>query len=252
MKKAIIITSAIEVNNQYPLTYSPTRSHFNNDERYRQTISTIANLDLASDQDTTLYLVDISDNAGYGHQLSYQPNLKYIHVKTAIPHIWEITRTHKNKSYCEQLILYSFLESFKEELSQYDFYFKFSGRYLVDKNFNISFFREDTKPGFYFKHPMKFEWNDSWGYEMVDLRKEQGDNFLYQYCSVLYGWSRDYHQQYIDISKVIAELCSKEGTQHYDVETLLYYFTREFKDNITLMPWIVYGWDGTNGRFLRY
>ena len=252
MKKAIIITSAIEVNNDYPLTYSSVRSHFNSEERFRQTVSTIAAFDQASDENTTIYLIDISENFSlYGVLLSYQKNLKYIGVKEHMPEIWHEVNTHKNKSFCEQTIIFNFLEKFKEELDQYDIFVKFSGRYLIDGSFKINIF-DNAEPGFFFKHPMKFEWNDNWGYNMVDLRKEQGDNFLYQYCSVLYGWSKDYHQQYIDISKVIAELCSKEGTQHYDVETLLYYFTREFKDNITLMPWIVYGWDGTNGRFLRY
>ena len=253
MKKAIIVTSAIEVDNNYPLTYSNVRSHFSNEERFRQTVSSIANLDLATDSETHIYLVDISENsASYGAQFGYQPNLTYVGLKDRLPDVWQIVRTHKNKSYCENLCILSFLNLYKEELTQYDYYFKFSGRYLIDRKFDIGFFNENTKPGFYFKHPMQFEWNDTWGYSMVDLRQEQNNNLLYQYCSVLYGWSKEFYPQYVDIIKVIAEICSKKETQHYDVETLLYYFTRQYSVNITEMPWIIYGWDGVNGRFLRY
>jgi hypothetical protein len=41
MKTAFIITSAINVSNDHPLTYSKTRSHFNADERCRQTIFSV-------------------------------------------------------------------------------------------------------------------------------------------------------------------------------------------------------------------
>ncbi len=252
MKKAIIITSAIEVDNNYPLTYSNVRSFFNSEERFRQTVSTIASWDILSDEDTTIYLLDVSDNFMiYGAQLFYQKNLRFIGIKESIPEIWHDVRTHKNKSYCEQTIINSFLKKYKEELSQYDYFIKFSGRYLTDRSFNMKFF--DTAPsGFYFKHPLKFDWNDSWGYQLVDRRHLQNDNKLYQYSSVIYGWSSEFTEAYENIGKVIIEFCSHPRGLIYDVETLLYFFTRQYEKNITHMPWIVYGWDGTNGRFLRY
>jgi len=253
MKKAIIVTSAIEVDNNYPLTYSQTRSFFGTEERFRQTASTVASLDQASDDDTTIFVIDISDNyLNYGALLSYQPNLVFVGVKEKMPHIYQSVRTHPNKSYCEQLILQTFLETYSDVLNNYDFFFKFSGRYFVDRNFDMDQFTAETKPGFYFKPPMKFTWNDNWGYEMVDRRSIQGDNNLYQYCSVLYGWHKDYMSRYIDIAKIIVEYCSSSSGMKYDVETLLYFFTRDYEDVITEMPWIIYGWDGTSGRFLRY
>jgi hypothetical protein len=39
---------------------------------------------------------------------------------------------------------------------------------------------------------------------------------------------------------------------HYDVETLLYYLTRPFEQNIIETDWKVYGWLGPNGYFTRY
>lgn len=253
MKKAIIITSSIEVDNNYPWTYSSVRSHFSNEERFRQTVSTLTNLDCLRDKDTSIFLLDNSENyLVYMGNLAYHENFFYIPVKEKMPEIYHLTRSHPNKSYCEQLILSNFLESFKKELVQYDFLFKLSGRYLVDKSFDISFFNQSTSKGFYFKKPLKFEWSDSWRYSLVDNRKNQNDNFLYQYCSVLYGWSNDQYDNYLNIAKVITEFCCKPHLMHYDVETLLYFFTRQYDTNITEMPWIVLGWDGTSGRFLRY
>lgn len=253
MKKAIIITSAIEVDNDIPFTYSKTRTYFSKEERYRQTVSTIANLDCACDSETTLYLLDVSKN--YLHilpTLSYQRNLKFIFVAEHLPEILDTVRTHPNKSHCENLLLSSFLEKFKDELKQYDFVFKFSGRYLTDRTFDLKFFNEHTPKGFYFKTPLKFEWNDGWKYTMVDRRSLQNDNYLYQYCTVLYGWSKEYFDAYHYIVKIITEICAKPEYMHYDVETLMYYFTRQYANEITEMPWIVYGWDGTSGQFLRY
>jgi hypothetical protein len=253
MKKAIIITSAIDVNNNHPLTYSSVRSHFGNEERFRQTVATLASWDQAGDSETTLFLLDISENyAVYRSLLSYQKNLVYVSVKELIPEIFETVTTHANKSYCEQLLIYSFLTKFRKDLEPYDYFFKFSGRYLIDSHFSIEFFDHVDHGGLFFKAPLKFEWNENWPYAMVDRRQLQGDNKLYQYCSVLYGWSRAYHDQMIDIYRVISEFCSNPSSISYDVETLLYYFTRQFELDIVEMPWIVYGWDGTSGNFLRY
>lgn len=252
MKKAIIVTSAIEVNNDFPLTYSKVRSHFDSEERFRQTVGSLASLDQAMDDDTTVFLIDISPNyLIYCNQFSYQKNLVVVGVKDVMPEIWNTVTSHENKSYCEQLIINTFLERYKDVLLEYDYFIKFSGRYLVDSHFNVRYF-DTVKPGFYFKKPMEFEWNDQWRYEIVDNRQEQGDNKLYQYCSVIYGWSKEYFQQYVDIGKVVIEYCGNSATTHYDVETLLFYLTRQYKEHIHQTPWVIYGWDGTSGRFLRY
>lgn len=253
MKKAIIITSCIELSNDYPLTYSSVRTHFSNEDRYRHTIMTIANLDMAADSDTHLFLVDASENyLTYAANLSYQKNLTYVSIKEKMPDIYNDVITHPNKSYCEQLLLYTFITTFKEQLSNYDILIKATGRYFSDSSFDLSIFDRDIKPGFYFKNPLGFEWNPNWGYGIVDLRHIQGNNLLYQYCTVLYGWHKSYTDNFLDISKVIIEFCNSEQGRGYDVETLLYFFTRQFEDCITHMPWVIYGWDGTSGRFLRY
>lgn len=253
MKKAFLITSAIDIDNNHPLTYSKVRTAFDPAERFRQTAFTVASLDLAAREDSTFFLIDISDNyEGYKNFLSYQTNLVYVSVKQEMPEIYNTVRTHPNKSHCETLLLLTFLLKYKAQLKEFDYFFKVSGRYFIDSNFNSSLFNDHNTDKIFFKKPLKFEWVDSWNYQMVDRRADQGDNFLYQYCSVLYGWGKEYHDKFVDIFHAIEVMTSSPSTIHYDVETLLYHYTREFKNNILETDWIVYGWDGTNGTFLRY
>ena len=115
MKKAFIVTSSIEVNNNNPLTYSTVRSYFSNEERLRQTIMTIASLDLVSDTETTIYILDTSENwQQYRDQLLYQKNLKFISIKEEFPDIYEIVTTHPQKSYCECLSVSTFIRKYQK------------------------------------------------------------------------------------------------------------------------------------------
>jgi hypothetical protein len=56
----------------------------------------------------------------------------------------------------------------------------------------------------------------------------------------------------LDIFRVIGEITSHPNGIQYDIETLLYFFTRNFEQSIISVDWTVYGWDGTGGTFLRY
>jgi hypothetical protein len=253
MKKAFIVTSGIEINGANPLTYSQSRSYFSNEERLRQTVATIASVDQATDDETTIYLVDISDNwQNYQSIFSYQKNLKYVSVKNEFPEIFTEVTTHPQKSRCECLTLATFMQRYKQELKQYDFLFKFSGRYLLDRSFDISLFNESNQDKLFYKKPLKWEWNDSWGYSMVDLRKEQNDNYLNQYSSVLVGWTQPYQDRMVNIFNSVAAILSNQSMYHYDVETLSYYFARPYASDIIETDWKVYGWLGTSGQFVRY
>lgn len=253
MKKAFIVSSAIEVNNDYPLTYSQVRSHFSSEERFRQTIFTITSLDLIRDPDLTIYIIDLSENwESYAGILSFQQNLKFVSVKKDFPWIFNEARTHNNKSHCETLIVKTFIEHNLQELKNFDYVFKISGRYFIDGSFTTQHLNEHNIDKLFFKYPMKFDWIDSWPYQMVDRRKVQGDNKLYQYSSVLYGWGKNYLEKILDINRVICEITGSEKGKFYDIETLLYYFTRDFEKNIIEVPWLVNGWDGVNGRYLKY
>ena len=253
MKKAFIVTSVIEVDNTYPLTYSSTRSIFSTIDRFRHTIFTIASLDLISDQDTTIFLLDASENyQQYKQVLEYQKNLKFISIKDEFPEVFSIIRTHPNKSYCESMMLINFITKYQTELENYDYFVKMSGRYFIDHHFDTSLFNAENTDKIFFKKPLKFNWDNSWRYTMVDRRNIQGDNFLYQYSSVLYGFSKQFLNRFIDIYRVISVFTGQSNTMIYDVETLLYYFTRTYESSIIETDWIVNGWHGADGKYVRY
>lgn len=253
MKKAFLVTSAIEVDNNFPLTYSHVRSHFGTEERLRQTISTIVSLDLASDKDTTIFIIDISPNSEkYKDVLSWSPKVKFVSVKEHFPEIHERVNTHINKSHCETLILATFLRQWRRQLEEYDYFFKMSGRYLVDSSFDITLFNEIFTNKIFYKKHFDFEWDDKWNYGKVDLRSYQGDNRLRQYCSVLFGWGKGYYSQYVDFFTAVSTMLNHPDMKHFDIETLSYFLTRPFQHDIIETNWKVLGWDGVNGYFKRY
>lgn len=253
MKKAYIITSCIDVDNTKPLTYSSVRSFFSDGERFRHTAFTIASLDHVSDPDTTIFLVDISPDCRiYKAFLSYQTNLVFISGQEEFPEIAEICRTHPNKSRAESMIMVAFMEKYKEQLKEYDFFVKISGRYFIDSSFNTDVFNENNLNKILFKKKLEFDFNDGWGYDLVDLRSVQGNNKLYQYPSALYGFGRGYFDKMLDIYRVLTVLLDHPSRALYDLETLLYYFTRQFDNDIVEVGWKVYGFEGINGTFMRY
>jgi hypothetical protein len=254
MKKAFIISSAIEVDNSHPLTYSSVRSHFSNEERFRHTVMTIAALDHVSDSETTIYILDTSDNwQFYRDQLSYQKNLKFISVKEEFPDIIETVKTHRQKSYCECLMISSFMKKYQAELFENDYIFKMSGRYFIDGSFKpdllLNKYHTDN---IFFKEHIQWEWKDSWFYSLVDRRKEQRDNYLRQYSSVFFGWGKKHHKHFMDIWLAMTAMLALPNMAHYDVETLLHYLTRTFEQDIIETDWKVYGWLGPSGHFVRY
>jgi hypothetical protein len=253
VKKAFIVTSCIEVDNNYPLTYSQIRSHFDSAERFKHTVFTIASLDGIRDPDITIFVIDASDNwQNYAHALSYQSNLEFVSIKQQFPEIYSIVKSHRNKSHCESLMLMSFIEKYKKELSEYDYLFKLSGRYFVDSHFTLENFTVENQDKIFFKKPLMFDWDHHWNYTMVDRRSIQGNNKLYQYCSVLYGWGK--HNTHImqDVFRLIVDITGQPNGMIYDAETLLYFLTRTVEHKIIETDWMVYGWEGPSGNFLRY
>lgn len=252
MKNAVIITSLIDVDNKFPLTYSPIRSFFNKEERLRQTIFTIINLQSIFKNSVTFYLLESSNNfMFYKNYFAFQSNLKFVSIKERFPDIHLTVTSHPNKSFCETLSLIRFIQDYKQELKTFDNIFKISGRYFTDDTFS-SITTLDLKNNLIFKLPLKWEWKNEWGYSMVDLRNQQGDNLLYQYCSVLYGFGNNLIDNILVIYQKILTIVGTEEGKIYDVETLLYFFTRTLTDKILHFEYTIYGWLGPNGNFVKY
>jgi hypothetical protein len=253
MKKAFIITSLIDVDTSSPLTYSTVRSCFTAEERLRQTLFTITSLDFLCDQDTTIFLVDASENwEKYKPQFEYQKNLVFISVKDQLSDIYQEARVHPNKSRGECLIMSAVMKKFKQTLLEYDYLFKISGRYFLNSTCNFKMLTADNLDKFLFKRAWEWEYQDRWGYHMVDLRGVQRNNKLYQYPTTIYGWGKDKYQLMIELLETTAEFLSKQCNFHYDVETLLYYYTRPYAKNIIDLDWVICGFDGVHGDIRRY
>lgn len=253
MKKAYIITSAIALANGPPLTYSNNRTCFTTEDRLRHTIATIATMDMVSDNETTLYLLDMSDEwEQFKVFFDYQTNLKFISVKDEFPDIYNTVISHPNKSHCECLLLSTFMREKRQELLEYDYLIKMTGRYFIDGSFDPTIFDEYNVNKIFYKTALQFEWNDIWQYQLVDRRAIQGDNTLRQYSSVIFGWGKHHYDHFLDLFTGMAAILAHPDRMFFDIETLGYMFTRQFDADIIEVPWVVYGWDATNGRFLRY
>jgi hypothetical protein len=253
MKKAFIVTSSIDASNQYPLTYSNTRSFFSAEQRLDQTISTIHSIQTVSDIDIDIFVIDTSpDYKNYSQAFSNIKNTKYISIENISPELHGVVTSHPNKSFCEINLLLSFFKKFHQELVVYDYFFKMSGRYLIDQNFKTEEFTSEHTDKIFFKKPWEWDWKDHWNYQMVDRRSEQGDNTLKQYSTVLYGWGSKRFQDVLSLLTKSKDILSLPSMQHYDIETLSYFYSRGLSQYIVETDWIISGRLGHNGSLVRY
>jgi hypothetical protein len=253
MKTAFVITSAINVSNDHPLTYSNVRSYFDPQERLRQTIFTVNSIRQATDPaETTIWIVDASKNLDdYINYFNFYPNVRFVSFANDFPEYVDDVLTHPNKSHCECTILSHFFKKYEANFADQEAIFKLSGRYFLDNTFQMSLV-ENNPDKIYYKRYLEFDWQDSWGYEKVDLRKEQGNLKLRQYCTVFFGWSKKYHHFFVDLFTSVSRMLDEPKMYHYDIETLYYFLTRQHSDDIIETDWMISGWDGTSGRFVRY
>jgi len=250
MNKLVVVGSSIQPRDG-KFTYSKTRSIFDKEERFRQTFFTINSIKNTL-PDATIKIVDSSDDyREYMGFFSFFKNVEFIPLKEISYTVFEKVNTHLNKSYCESLLLNTFYKHFKKEIQSHDFVIKATGRYFYD-NFNDALFIEENKDKIFFKKPLQFKWNDAWNYWMIDERTIQEDDMLRQYCTVLYGFGSSQLDKMIDINEASMSFIDSEEMYQYDIETLSYYLTRPFKDQLIETDWLVSGWDGASGKFMYY
>jgi hypothetical protein len=247
MRKLIVVGSSIQPRSG-KFTYSPTRSLFSAEERFRQTIFTINSL-RNSFPDSKIVIVDSSnDYKEYQSLIHFFSNVEFIPLKELSGEAFEIANSNINKSVCESVLLNAYYRQYKKEIQQYDILVKATGRYFYF-DFNDSSF---THNEIYFKKPLNFEWNDTWKYEFVDRRREQNNNRIHQYCTVLYAFGTKHLDKFIDINEAAIHFMKLDSMYHYDIETLSYYLTRPYEPIITETNWRVSGWDGVSGKFMYY
>ena len=250
MNKLIVVGSSIQPR-EGKFSYSNTRSSFSTEERFRQTVFTINSL-RNSIPDAKIMVVDSSDDyMQYYAQLAFIKNVEYIPLKTISYNAFETVNTHRNKSYCECLLLNTFYKAYKKEIDNYDYIVKATGRYFY-YDFDDSLFNEQNVDKIFFKKPLKFKWDDAWRYSMIDRRHIQKDNMLRQYCTVLYAFAKQHLNSMIDINEATMNFIDSQEMTHYDIETLAYYLTRPYDDRMIETDWVVSGWDGVSGRYMYY
>jgi len=250
MKIAFIVTSAIHVDPSNRLGFNKKlpRTVHSTEERTRHTFFTLGSI-FATYPQADVFLIEASNDFEFPlEKVPSFKNLRVYYPGKNNPQLQKIITTHSNKSLCEALITKDFINSFKHLLLEYDMIFKISGRY-------IPYFKDQTlldPSKIYFKKPLKFEWKDKWGYELVDLRKETNDNLFSQYSSVLFGFGQEHFHKFTDILEILISMTSKPEYSHYDIETLLYYCTRPYKEYIIETDWMVSGFVGSTDDFYWY
>lgn len=250
MNKLVIITSSINPR-QGDFTYSKKRTFFNAEERFRQTICTVNSLKNSLPGCKVVIIDSSEEYKEYLDLFQFFPNVEFIPVKELSGEVFEITNTHRNKSHCESLLLNTYFKQYKRQIKEFDFVFKTSGRY-IHFNFNDKLLTEENKDKIFFKKPLQFTWDESWGYQFVDIRNYENHNFLCQYCTVLYGYGSTHLDKFMDINEAVIHLTNQPSMHYYDIETFYYYFMLQYRNQVIHTDWIVSGWDGVSGKFMYY
>lgn len=250
MNNLVIVGSSIQPRDG-KFTYSNTRSTFSTDERFRQTFFTLNSISNSLPNAKIIIIDSSSDYREYNINFSYMKNVTYVPLKEISYSAFEAVNTHLNKSYCECLLLNTFYKHFKKEIQNYDYIIKATGRYFY-YDFNDSLFSESNTDKIFFKKPLQFKWNETWNYSFVDRRQIQQDDMLRQYCTVLYAFGKEKLQTMVDINEASINFINSSEMSHYDIETLSYYLTRPYENELIETDWIVSGWDGTSGRLMYY
>ena len=250
MKIAFFISSAInlDLTTDVNFNYAPRRSAFSSEERFRQTQQTINSINLVM-PDCHIYLLDISENyIEYKDRLSYVPNLTFVGLEGIDPDSAQLCRTHKSKGLCEATSTVKFLDHYIEELKEYDYVVKFSGRYFLTQ-FDKSIFTEENKDNFLIHTLYNWPWKDHWGYPESMKR----NNELFWMFTCIYGFGKnrleEFYQGVQQIPKYYIE--NPELALILDFENAMYYNVLEDKPFVKF-PCRVAGWGGANGDFGQF
>jgi|688.fasta_scaffold73230_3 hypothetical protein len=256
MKLVYLIGSCIQFSNDYVVKWSSQRSYFNEEQRLAQTIESVHNIK-SNDPDSVIYLIDASEKE-FPELVELQSQvigLRYVQLHKLNPTLSTTVRTHRSKSHGECLIFLEFLRHHKEELREFDYIVKLSGRYQINKE---TFTKECLDPDndkFYFIGPWYWQWEE-WkhiaDYTPKDMVYE-GNNKI-SVLTMLYVTGQNLLDQLEIILAAAASFTDWTQKMHYiDIEFVFYYLIKKLNlsDRIKLLPWQVDGFCGATGVF-RY
>lgn len=250
MKRAIVIGSSIEIDNNFDFNNLGTRSYFSTEERARQTMFTLNSIKSHFPNDE-VYLVD-SSGINLKKYLKYPTieGINLISIQDIDEDIAYTIRTHHNKSYCEALLLKTFFNSYEQELNKFDFIIKTTGRYWFHTPIDTSMFTKDninkvfTKYEYVFDHPNKEKWGPD------EFRVDGHPDYrVGNIPTILYGWGRDAFKSILEFWEFTLK---STQTTSYDVENIFYYWAYQHKIPQYKLNWVMLGYGGNNGKFYSY
>ena len=263
MKRCFIVTSSINVDPSKLLKNTFIRSYFSPEERLRQTVATVINLNVA-DPEADIFLIDSSkdrfdifeqEHVFQNGAISGLPRVKYVRLQDLNSEVAEMTRSHFSQTHCECLMLLEFLKHYKQELQSYDFITKISGRYLIDSSFNTEQFIPEHSNKFIFKKALTYEADKLFPAFRAVLADELIiDNRFSGYHTCLLSWGIEKLDVMELIFKLMVTDTKSEQSKHWaiDMEHFLYYYLNRFLllPDVIEVDWRVYGWGGKSGGFV--
>lgn len=249
MKLAFFISSAINLDHSSDsnkFLYANKRTAFSSEERFRQTQFTINSISLLF-PDAKIYILDISENAyQYQERLNYVKNLTFLPLENINKISAHICRTHQSKGYCEGLSTKEFLNVCFDELKNYDYLVKISGRYFLTE-FDKSLLTLENKNSYLVPFTRQFNWNPQWGYPAeLNINGKLGWAFTCLY-SVGIDLLDEFKQNFENVTQYFID--NPDIAKIMDYECIFYDKILKGKNNILNPNWHVAGWSGAEGHF---
>lgn len=156
-KDIIIITSVINPSSN-PLGYSSTRSLIDPQGRFEETKNTIDSIKKYFGNSVKIVFCECSI-LSVDHEKYIRSNVDYFIDITKNEKLYNDSRTNINKgaSQCRQIL--EILKYIETEKIEYENLFFISGRYILNENFNMSYFDNDMNIFKKIKLPEEYESN---------------------------------------------------------------------------------------------
>jgi hypothetical protein len=196
-----------------------------------------------------MFLFDVGENvADIKQKLNSIKNLTVISGEELDPSVTEICRTNPSKGYCESIGTSLFLKHYIEELKNYDFVIKITGRYFyidIDK----TFLTNENKDKYLCKNTRKFDWQDWWGYP--ELLKDNNQINWTPTQSYIIGNTQlnNFQESMLTVQSYYCD--NPDVGKILDFECMFYHHILRNKTFVEI-PWICGGWAGQTGAYSEY
>lgn len=251
-KICFFISSAIELYNDHPLYYSKEvpRTAFTVEERLRQTVFTITSIKTLC-PGAKIFLFDISKN--------YQPfvaalakiknvDLEFIACEEIASAAAELCRTHPSKGLCEATSTALFLQHRAEQVKEFDYLIKVSGRYFFT-NLDTTMLTAHNTDMLFVKGIKTYSYDQNWGWPSEIVVSEQ----LLHCPTHMYAIGSKCIDRFREqLASIIALYVKYEKQAPWvDYECAFAYYVVQHSDNLYI-PWTCGGWTSSQGEYIEW